>query len=488
MYNLRMVKKDGRAYFLLCQRRPVCRHRAAVTRGTDPPKFSRQKLTYSLGRCEARKDPARYRWADLPIAVDQIKHKKGDMSMEIKLNCHFADSQAGTADGTLALSGAPEDCAAVSFYWSKDNTPLTDYLPIATVPRKNPRVFYCLEGKRMIPEQADSVCAVLYGAGAGQNELCRVSCALPQEKIVKNESPEFTFFCISDLHIGDYWNNKANREAAFSDIAAQSPDVVVVGGDIGNACQRPLYERAVQDTELYFKGIPVLYVPGNHDYYEACPPDRSILPDYAALEWFFEQQFHRLNTQFGCHLSGVERYTYDVFFGNVHFILLNVCDIKDHSEFTQAQCDFLERCLTESDARGAVSVVVAHMPIQGKVGAKTEIYHKSILGNDALESVLNKHCRVFYASGHTHCSLDMDDVHVKVGGGHAPTYMNTACVVWLKNGYDYDENGVDAYIKDGTMGLRVDVFDGGARAVVRGRHFGQQKWIPRCLHQIDLSL
>lgn len=61
---------------------------------------------------------------------------------------------------------------------------------------------------------------------------------------------------LSDLHC-EIWKD----EGPSIDIFQSQPDVVILAGDIDVACRAPAWAGRV------FESIPVIYVPGNHEYY-----------------------------------------------------------------------------------------------------------------------------------------------------------------------------------------------------------------------------
>jgi predicted phosphodiesterase len=68
---------------------------------------------------------------------------------------------------------------------------------------------------------------------------------------------------LSDLHL-----EHSDRHPPF-ELPASGADVVVLAGDIDNGT------RAIDWAEQTFPDQQVLYVPGNHEYYEADLPEAA---------------------------------------------------------------------------------------------------------------------------------------------------------------------------------------------------------------------
>ncbi len=76
---------------------------------------------------------------------------------------------------------------------------------------------------------------------------------------------------VSDLHLG-YHNNRADLHRWLMMLKAETPDAILIGGDIIDGSYRPVAEERMAE-EFRNLGIPVIACLGNHDYYTGISAD-----------------------------------------------------------------------------------------------------------------------------------------------------------------------------------------------------------------------
>ena len=91
-----------------------------------------------------------------------------------------------------------------------------------------------------------------------------VKTAKPMDKDVK-------LVLVSDLHLG-YHNRRADLHRWLTMLKAETPDAILIGGDIIDGSYRPVAEEMIAE-EFRALDIPVIACLGNHDYYTGLSND-----------------------------------------------------------------------------------------------------------------------------------------------------------------------------------------------------------------------
>ena len=165
---------------------------------------------------------------------------------------------------------------------------------------------------------------------------------------IKSSAAPFTFVQVSDSHIG--FNKAANPDtsATFREAIAKikalpvQPDFIIHTGDVSQLSRDQEFDDA--DQMLKAAGLPVFFVPGEHDMLDP-EGGRAFL------------------TRFGKETKGAGWYSFD--HRGVHFVgLVNVVDLKPGGmgNLGPEQLKWLKADLAGRSASTPI-VVFAHMPL-----------------------------------------------------------------------------------------------------------------------------
>ena len=75
---------------------------------------------------------------------------------------------------------------------------------------------------------------------------------------------------LSDLHNKEYGKDNSRL---LEEIDRQKPDMILVGGDMMNACPGASFEKAVAFLKKISASYPVFYAMGNHEYRSRIYPE-----------------------------------------------------------------------------------------------------------------------------------------------------------------------------------------------------------------------
>lgn len=265
--------------------------------------------------------------------------------------------------------------------------------------------------------------------------------------------PLLGFDVLSDLHLSGS-NVQGNFRDALLDIRQYHPraDALCIVGDLtdnGSPEQYDTFRRILQSVPH----APAYMVPGNHD-----------------VRWLaggFPEAKRRYLA--GTGMPGL--YHAKSIKGHLFVFLSTEKDLKDMADLSQTQLDWLEAALVKNAGSGRPAFVFLHQPLfetvpltvtndnDGYGGPKPE---NGIVQEARLRTILAKHPRVFFITGHTHMKVDSPDNLVRRGNC---IMVNTGAVsyLWRVNGRN-------------SQGLSFAVYPD--RVLVQGRDFLRQEWVP----------
>lgn len=198
---------------------------------------------------------------------------------------------------------------------------------------------------------------------------------------------------MSDLHLSQKpWQvRKALKMGA-------NANAVLLVGDLTNDGTTEQMERMQQCIAEVLPDVPVLAVPGNHDYpHFPSPIIRKGFCDFEALQdWLHARQ------PYPCVLD--DSGAWAVRMGGIEIIGLNCVWHWRRFKFKDgAQLNWLENQLESSDAQWYI--ILCHAPLLAHNPKRSDT--KSYLSRDEkLQSILERHRNIIFISGHTHVSME----------------------------------------------------------------------------------
>ena len=359
------------------------------------------------------------------------------VSAQNAVTWQFDNDRPGSADGTVTVIAPEEalDYTGATLLFADADGILSDYTPLAALTLTDGAAAYSMSGGRAFPKEATRLCVRFTAPDKADLPYWY---DIPAEKrLDKTETPLFTFYALSDLHLSDYWPEMTvNRARAVADIRANKPDFVTLGGDLVNQGETALYQKldAFLKTSFNDAGIPAFIAGGNHEFYIS--DKNSLNYDRAALLASFDSQIAALRGM-GCDIRrDGDSLWYSAVIGDRKFIFLSAptapqAGMLASYTLTDAQLDFLEAELYDGEKSGRTAFVVSHVPLSGYVPNSSD----SIANSAAVKEILNRHPNTVFITGHTHSNLSLDLPFVKVGNmSDTFTHLNDGCAVWLEDG------------------------------------------------------
>ena len=211
--------------------------------------------------------------------------------------------------------------------------------------------------------------------------------------------PGWKFVVISDIHIGapadPAQSGGVFLKRVVSRLVAERPDLVILTGDLtrGNPGDNVPIEKVrewwlnVQSSikPLQDAGIPVVPLPGNHDYYT--PAHRKA---YQEAWKYFETSLSSYSIQ------GSPPLYYSFTHKNVHFTQLTVVD----QYISPEQETWLNKDLKQAESAG-LRFVFGHMPMDSALLGKPSAYFRK-----QMSAILAAGRAAAYVSGHEHLNWD----------------------------------------------------------------------------------
>ena len=290
------------------------------------------------------------------------------MLAQTLIPCVFADTAAavaytfdtqtvGVADGTITVSGIPQDASKVRLYWGSDaTTALADYSDIKIYTTAETVAYneealtisdgafsYTVEGNRYIPENAKYIIAEITNA---DSTVTTVSQPLTN-KGFSDDDMLYSMFWISDVHMRwlDYTdtNKKIKAFRTMRNIADSDGEKfkgVIINGDIADSAEEFQYHFMEDVIEKTMNDdYPVYFNEGNHDGsdYGAAGTNAFI----AAREYRFDKL-----EEMGYTFNHTDKWSYDTYIDGQHYIFF-ATPYGDSYAIGDSQYEWLEAKLSE---------------------------------------------------------------------------------------------------------------------------------------------
>lgn len=215
--------------------------------------------------------------------------------------------------------------------------------------------------------------------------------------LAKTQSAAYTVGVLSDLHIRK--DNLDGLESAIKAInSLAGMNAVAITGDLDSKVSTP-EEFALVQRNLKKFNVPVLAIPGNHDYIYNNTIDKNGKKSRATpkirkekLDRFREklnQKGIRYSLKAGGHL--------------LVFLPLDALEGKPLAQLSDTSMEFLKKTLAENPK--LPTVIFCHAPLTGSYEKETDLgpIHGNIQPADKIRSLLKKHPQVFlWVAGHLH--------------------------------------------------------------------------------------
>lgn len=363
-----------------------------------------------------------------------------------------------TAEGTVTLIGDSDVLSEYYWlYWGDENGVFEDYLPIGTIAKEEATTFD-LRANQEAP--AGTTRLYLY-EGTQKGKAVRtapLSILLPESITARQDALVTSFMVMSDIHISDssYYIYNRRAKQAFQDILENMPGIscIVNLGDVVNNGKATEYKELHDMIKDYEDLLPrTYYIMGNHDY--------SLNAVSAA-----RQQQNFLDS------TGMNALYYSFINQGYTFIALssegkqpNVYLDAEEAWISGTQLRWLEKELAAAQERNPdlPIFVFMHQPLKD-TGPGTQ--RSTIVQNDELQEILDQYPQVVYFSGHTHYTMNEDDVVLSGNGeGISTVHAGSVSSLWEEDGGEYV----------GSEGCLVEVYTGYIR--IRGRDFEKESWM-----------
>ena len=183
-------------------------------------------------------------------------------------------------------------------------------------------------------------------------------------------------------------------QAICDDIAEQSPDHILVSGDLVNIALPTEFEHALTWLQSLGPGSRVHFAPGNHDTYVKLPFSEGI-GRFTPFMMGMRNGEYRAPTDF-------DDVPYHLDFGHTAVIALNSSPSTGPGLATgkigEKQLAYLDKLLADPSLANRCVIVMLHHPaIAGMVSA-----HKKLLDGQALCDITERHEVDLVIHGHTH--------------------------------------------------------------------------------------
>ncbi len=393
--------------------------------------------------------------------------------MDFIFDVQFHNDIKGDAGADIKID-IPQGILAQLYWADEEGKALEDTLMIKAMPLCDGKADYTLRSGIAIPQKAKKMLCKIFNDSMLEIVLPELVFTIPEEKLLSVQTPKKTWFATSDIHHGGrYFNNDANRQKAYAHIANAKPEAVFITGDITDNSHIEEFAEATQMLSSHFENIPVFVCSGNHDY---SPYKPGAVPHFKEMHDFFVwQETH--NTSLGVKVNDLNDRNYyeGILPDGTHVYVLNANDVNNHFEVGEAQRQWLDKKLCETESDGALRIVMIHFHQRTTVGyARSNPNEGELIDNDEMQALLNKHGNILHLSGHTHYNFDVDTPNSLHDKEHNVIYLNCGCAVW--NGVNMSCRG-EYYLKTRCTGQLIEFYDG--YTLIRGVDFVSGKFTPR---------
>ncbi len=410
----------------------------------------------------------------------------------LAVNYDLAPKADGLASGTVTVKSEADIATHFRGYWTdKYGVTLKDYDYLPPFAATGTSSVYDMIDDIIIPENAGGLKIVaLYQ----ENELGSYgTVTLPADAAFRNPGkPIYQFAMISDTHahddINDHYCNQ-NRQA-FKQLKSLLPTdaPIFINGDVTNNGWDSEYTNLQTIlTEVYGTSKPQIFTSiGNHDGWGNNTSTENA-----------HQRFAKWASILQTKVTVTDVY-YDYWVGDdYHFIITGDESLlgKDSSIdsnidglnaiMSDAQLDWLDAKIAESEAKGAKSFILCHQGLYNTVAGTDDFSGiGNVSGDDAndhcaqrVRSIFAKYCdpnesNIYFFNGHTHASMNYTNNYMK-GDDNLPNIFNTSSVAYVNHGL-YGKAEQNYYSQ--SQGYIVKVYDD--KIMLYGRNFRDNKWIP----------
>lgn len=400
----------------------------------------------------------------------------------------------GIADGTIRVF-TDEGYTSAEVALADDKGLLDEYTLFATINISDVGIgVYVVDGNRMFPSEATRLSITFKAKGV---EPKTEWFDIPVANRLPAETPNYTFWVISDLHLCSdlenidwfYMGTKATqtRKEAMGDGDTMKGDVfergdfVILNGDLVNYGSHEdywtVFERYV-DERLNIHGVPVYLTNGNHEFYDS---KTNRAENYVAesFERVFNKQLQYLEEEHKINIirdgTGGNYYAVDIEGSKFIFVSMpEMNETKTTANYTlsDAQFAFVKEQLAEGAKSGKTNYIVSHVGLAGYPGGSAHL--------PELVELLKQYPNTIVCTAHSHSNLALDEHYTIVGDmTNDFTHMNDGAVSYIET----DEPG--DYITSYFTGQYVEVYDD--KIIMKARRFDEvSQYFGHALYYIDL--
>ncbi len=380
----------------------------------------------------------------------------------------YSTDRTGIADGTISIIAPEEavDYTGVSIYFANADGVMSDYTPFATAALTEGSASYTASGNRIFAPGATRLS--IHFTASGKDDIVYWY-NIPEKRQNKTETPLFSFYAVSDIHLQDYWPEMAtNRTRMVNDVIANKPAFTVIAGDLVNHGTTEQFARldSFMKTNFNDAGRPAFITNGNHEFH--INDRNSTEYDRDALLSSLASQI-AVNREMGYEIrrDGDDLW-YSAIIEGRKFIFMSTPSTPAKEELatyivSDKQLAFLDEELAAAEKLGIPAFVISHVHLTGYVinGGS------GITNTAAVEEILNRYPGTTMITAHTHSNLSLDRRYVLASdiGGMVFTHLNDGCSVWLEEG----TSNYGKYEVSFSAGQVIDVY--ADKLVVKARKF-----------------
>ena len=319
-------------------------------------------------------------------------------------------------DGTYRIQAKGYLIAALK--WANAQGPLPDWTAFgyaALNPYGDGEFSFC--GGRAIPPDATHVAAELIAPDFKTWEV--ILQPLPPERIAHPPRPDVCFAVMSDLHL----SAKSGRIRRALRLA-QDVDCVLLPGDLTNDGAPEQFELFRQCIEDELPNVPVLAVPGNHDY-----PINPLPMIYAGVErcdlfqtWLLERA-----SRMGVDCVGHECGAFSASLKGIDIVGLNA--VSHWRRFVFPHGDQVSWLGSHLDSHlGSTHIVLCHAPLAAHNPGRDSDDAPFLSRDQSIQQIIDANRSAIFLSGHTHISLNDARGCVEYDRTRGNLYINDASV------------------------------------------------------------
>ncbi len=435
------------------------------------------------------------------VALSELEYKTAEAVTEITeldpslitLHYDFANTRAGSADGTVSIDFGAQDgrYCDITLYWGNADGILPDFTPLRVTNGTEMLTGYTFAKALAFPKEATALIARI----TDTLRTFDVVYSIPLNKRAPAEEPLYTVAFASDIHIGYGGIALRNTQLKAREEINKLADFLVVDGDFtqwyGQITEDKIGEWAL--AEEYFKGytIPVYFAKGNHDepnhndsYVASVGYDKF---SYEHFDRFLDMWLAYSKEKGDYDVKRIDSTTdyYDCFIGGHHYIFLAIPN-EGYYKFGEAQLKWLDEKLYKYEASGEPIFLMGHIPVGTRVSHPSSVWNE--FQSPELDAVLERHPNAIYISGDTHYTLDTDWNSTVNGEQLRPSFTTDGAVIdaWVAvDESDPDNPTWQAVPGENALGLIAEVYND--RILLKGRHFVNGQWIARGFSEITFA-